>query len=60
LVSGEVEFRYPTHLVSAGDEIVVLDSGNYRIQILELRGHFRNEIGFAEASNHASLAMGND
>jgi sugar lactone lactonase YvrE len=58
--NGPAEFKYPTQVAAAGDEIVVLDSGNYRIQILDLHGHFRKEIRFSDASNRAGLAVDND
>jgi 6-bladed beta-propeller/NHL repeat len=58
--TGPGEFKYPTQVVTAGDEIAVLDSGNSRVQVLDVRGHFRKEIRLADASNRAGLAMDND
>jgi DNA-binding beta-propeller fold protein YncE len=57
---GPGEFKDPTQVVAAGDEIIVLDSGNFRIQILDLRGHFRREIRLGYVGNHAGLAMDAD
>ena len=51
------EFRYPSQIVVAGGEIVVLDSGNYRIQILDLRGHFLKQFRLPDVSNGTGLAM---
>jgi tripartite motif-containing protein 71 len=57
---GPGEFRYPTQVVAAGDEIVIYDSGNFRIQILDLRGHFRKEIRLADATSSAGVAVDKD
>jgi tripartite motif-containing protein 71 len=57
---GAGEFRYPTQIVAAGDEIVVMDSGNFRIQILDMRGHFRKEIRIGDATNGAGVAVDKD
>ena len=54
------EFRYPTQVLAAGGEIVVLDSGNYRIQILDVRGHFLKQFRVPDVSNHSGLAMDGD
>ena len=58
--TGPGEFKYPTQVATAGDEMVILDSRNYRVQIFDLRGHFRMEIRLGDAATHASLAMDND
>jgi DNA-binding beta-propeller fold protein YncE len=47
----------PSQIVAAGGEIVVLDSGNYRIQILDLRGHFLKQFRLPDVSNGTGLAM---
>ena len=57
---GPSEFRYPTQIVAAGGEIVVLDSGNYRIQILGVHGNFLRQFRVADVSNSSGLAMDND
>jgi DNA-binding beta-propeller fold protein YncE len=57
---GPAEFRYPTQVVPAGGEIVVLDSGNYRIQILDVRGHFLKQFPLPDVSNGSGLAMDGD
>jgi len=54
---GPGEFRYPTQVVASGSEIVVLDAGNFRIQILDVRGHFLKQFGVPDVSNRAGLAM---
>lgn len=51
------DFRYPSRIVIAGDELLVLDSGNSRLQVLDLNGHFRREIQFQELSSDAGLAL---
>jgi len=51
------EFKYPTQLAVTGDELVVLDSGNYRVQILDVRGHFRREIKVGYTDDHTGLAV---
>lgn len=58
--NGPGEFRYPTQVVVAADEIVILDSGNSRAQILDVRGHFLKEIRLADPSRRAGLAMDNE
>ena len=35
------DFRFPSKIVIVGDEIFVLDPGNFRLQVLDLGGHFR-------------------
>jgi DNA-binding beta-propeller fold protein YncE len=54
------EFRYPSQVVAAGGEIVVLDAGNYRIQILDTRGHFLKQFKLPDVSNSTGLAMDGD
>jgi len=54
------EFRYPTQLVVAGGELVVLDSRNLRVQILDVRGRFRREIKLAYTDNRTGLAVDGD
>jgi DNA-binding beta-propeller fold protein YncE len=54
---GPGDFKYPKRIVIAGDEIFVLDSGNSRLQILDLGGHYRREIKFPELSADAGLAL---
>ena len=58
--NGPGEFRRPTQVVVGGDEIFVFDSGNFRIQILDMQGHFRKEIRLAAAGNRAGLAVDNE
>jgi DNA-binding beta-propeller fold protein YncE len=54
---GPGEFRYPSQIAIAGDELVVLDRANSRLQILDLGGHFRREIKLPEVSADAGLAL---
>jgi DNA-binding beta-propeller fold protein YncE len=54
------EFRFPTEIVAIADELFVLDSGNARIQILDLRGHFRKEITVFDATHSVGLAVRKD
>ena len=54
---GPGDFRYPSQLAIAGDELFVLDRGNSRLQILDLNGHFRREISLPEVSFDAGLAL---
>ena len=42
--SGAGEFAAPTDVVVRSQELFVLDSQNYRIQVLDLAGHFRASI----------------
>jgi len=58
--SDKGEFRNPTQAAISRDEIAVLDSGNTRVQILDLRGHFRREIKVAYIDNQSGLAMDDD
>jgi DNA-binding beta-propeller fold protein YncE len=44
------EFRYPSRIAILGDDLYVLDSGNSRIQVLDLSGHVRRQIPLAEAN----------
>jgi DNA-binding beta-propeller fold protein YncE len=58
--SGPGDFRFPSQVVASGDEIIVLDSGNFRLQILDGQGQFRKEIRLAAANQGAGLAMDGD
>jgi DNA-binding beta-propeller fold protein YncE len=42
---GKVEFYYPTELRLHGDDLIVVDSMNFRIQLLDRSGNFEAEIG---------------
>jgi DNA-binding beta-propeller fold protein YncE len=57
---GPGEFRLPTQIAVGGGEIVVLDSGNRRIQILDEEGHFQKEIRVEGLGNGSGLAIDND
>ena len=54
-VSGE--FRQPTRLAISGNDVFVLDSGNARLQVLDLDGHYRREIRIPELSVETGLAI---
>jgi len=58
--AGEGEFRFPTQIVAVGDEIVVLDSGNGRLQVLDDRGRFRRSIHLLYADKRSGLAVDED
>ena len=38
-------FNYPTHICCAGDHLLVADSGNFRVQLLDLDGNCQRTIG---------------
>jgi len=42
---GDGEFNYPTELRLAGDNLVVVDSMNFRVQVLSREGTFRYAVG---------------
>lgn len=43
--TGNVEFNYPTELRLYGDNLVVVDAMNFRVQVLDRSGNFRYAIG---------------
>jgi len=51
------EFKLPGQVVVGGGELVVLDAGNARIQILDTAGHFRRSINLTWADNRTGLAL---
>jgi DNA-binding beta-propeller fold protein YncE len=51
------QFRYPTQVATAGTEIVVLDNGNSRVQILDAKGHFIRQIQLPPVNKRAGLAI---
>ena len=51
------EFKLPGQLVIDGGELIVLDAGNARIQILDAAGHFRRAIRLTWADNRTGLAV---
>jgi DNA-binding beta-propeller fold protein YncE len=55
--TGAGDFRYPTQVVAAGGEIVVLDLGNRRVQVFDVRGHFRREFRLDDADQNSGLAV---
>lgn len=54
---GPGEFRYPSQVVIAEDELFVLDRGNSRLQVLDLGGHFRRQMQMEEVHTDAGLAL---
>lgn len=42
---GQVEFNYPTELRLVGDDLIVVDAMNFRVQVLDRSGGFRYAIG---------------
>jgi DNA-binding beta-propeller fold protein YncE len=55
--NGPGEFRYPSRVLIAGEEIIVLDAGNLRVQILDLSGRYKREIRIPELSSDTGLAF---
>ena len=51
------EFKLPGQVVVGSGELIVLDAGNMRIQILDTAGHFRRSISLAWADNRTGLAL---
>lgn len=45
--TGDVEFNYPTELRLHGEDLIVVDAMNFRIQVLNRAGVFRYAIGNA-------------
>lgn len=43
--TGEGEFNFPTELRLYGEELVVVDAMNFRVQVLDRSGNFRFQIG---------------
>ena len=43
--AGDGEFNFPTELRLAGDELIVVDAMNFRVQVLDRSGVFRYAIG---------------
>ena len=43
--TGQVEFNYPTELRLVGDDLIVVDAMNFRVQVLDRSGGFRYAIG---------------
>jgi len=42
---GDVEFNYPTELRLVGDDLIVVDAMNFRVQVLDPSGGFRYALG---------------
>lgn len=51
------DFRFPTRLAISGSDVFVLDSGNSRLQVLDLDGRYRREISIPELSVETGLAV---
>jgi DNA-binding beta-propeller fold protein YncE len=51
------EFRKPTQVATNGSALIVLDTGNQRLQILDMKGHFRSQIKLAEVDKNDGLAV---
>jgi DNA-binding beta-propeller fold protein YncE len=43
--SGDAEFNYPTELRLKGNDLVVVDAMNFRVQVLDRSGQFKYSIG---------------
>jgi hypothetical protein len=57
---GPGEFRSPAQVVAAARQVVILDSNNCRIQILDQHGRFSNEFRAIDCGNGSGLAMDGD
>jgi DNA-binding beta-propeller fold protein YncE len=55
--TGPGDFNHPTQVAADAGEILVLDSGNSRLQIVDQQGHFRREIQLANVGRGAGLAV---
>lgn len=55
--NGPGDFRYPSRVLIAEEEIVVLDAGNLRLQILDLSGRYKREIRIPQLSLDTGLAL---
>ena len=42
---GDGEFNYPTEIAARGDELIVVDAMNFRVQIFDRSGGFRAKFG---------------
>jgi sugar lactone lactonase YvrE len=51
--AGDGEFNFPTELRLAGDELIVVDAMNFRVQVLDRSGVFHYAIGNPGDSNGA-------
>jgi len=51
------EFRSPTRIAISGSDVFVLDSGNSRLQVLDLDGNYRREIRLPELSVETGIAI---
>jgi DNA-binding beta-propeller fold protein YncE len=56
---GPGEFRLPSQVIVANGELFVLDSGNARVQVLDLEGHFLRAINLGYADRRTGLAVDN-
>ncbi len=54
---GPGEFRRPVQVAVSGDEVVVLDAGNSRLQVFDLQGRFRREAPAVDADAQSGLAI---
>jgi DNA-binding beta-propeller fold protein YncE len=54
---GQGEFKNPVQVAVAGDEVIVLDAGNSRFQVFDLKGRFRRETPTVDADARSGLAV---
>jgi tripartite motif-containing protein 2/3 len=57
--NGPGEFRLPSEIVVAGNELFVLDAGNTRIQVFDSGGQFLRAINLGYADRDTRLAVVN-
>ncbi|MGA7754840.1 MAG: 6-bladed beta-propeller [Candidatus Sulfotelmatobacter sp.] len=51
------DFRFPTQVVFAGNELFVLDAGNTRLQVLDTGGRFSRAVILGYVDQHTGLAV---
>jgi|SRR5579872_28269 len=55
--NGPGEFRFPSEIAVAGNELFVLDTGNTRIQVFDSGSHFLRAINLGYADRQTGLAV---
>lgn len=53
---GQGDFRNPVKVAVTKDEVIVLDSGNFRLQVFDLQGRFQREMSLPDINAHSGLA----
>lgn len=56
---GDGEFNFPTEIAARGDELIVVDAMNFRVQIFDRSGAFRAKFGqFGDVTGHMFRSKG--